>query len=116
MTIISTRAAPVPFWHRLRDISLYPLRGTALVVLSVLTFGSLLGYLPGIGWFMSLVVYASAYKFAFEILRSTADGETEPPENTVAVADDVVWKLLALQLVLMFIVMAGFGAGGPLIG
>ena len=116
MTNVSTRAAPVPFWNRLRDISLYPLRGTALVMLTVLALGSLLGYLPGIGWFMKLVVYASAYKFAFEILRSTADGETEPPENSVAIADDVVWKLLALQVVFFFIVMAGFGAGGPVVG
>ena len=116
MTTAATRNPPVPFWNRLRAITFYPLRGTALVVLVVLTLGSLLGYLPGIGWFLSLVVYASAYKFAFEILRSTADGETEPPENSVAVGNGVIWKLLALQLVFLFVVAAAFGAGGPLIG
>lgn len=116
MNTVSTRIPPVPFWNRLRAITLYPLRGTALVVLVVLTLGSLLGYLPGIGWFLTLVMYASAYKFAFEILRATADGETEPPENSVAVGNGVVWKLLALQFVFLFVVAAAFGAGGPLIG
>lgn len=112
----ATRTPPVPFWNRLRAISLYPLRGTALVVLVVLTLGSLLGYLPGIGGFLSLVIYASAYKFAFEILRSTADGDGEPPENSVAIADGVVWKLLGLQCVFVFIVATAFGTGGLVIG
>ena len=116
MNTAATRTPPVPFWNRLRAITLYPLRGTALVVLVLLTLGSLLAYLPAIGMFLSIVVYASAYKFAFQILRSTADGETEPPENSVAVSDDVVWKLLGLQLVLLFIVGVAFGLGGPVIG
>jgi hypothetical protein len=112
----TARTPPVPFWNRLRAITLYPVRGTALVVLVVLTLGSLLGYLPGIGGLLTLIVYASAYKFAFEILRSTADGEVEPPENSVAVGNGVVWKLLGLQLAFLFVVGMAFAAGGPLLG
>jgi tetratricopeptide (TPR) repeat protein len=112
----SPRAAPVPFWNRLREISLYPFRGSSLIVLLLLTFGSLLGYLPGIGGILTLIVYASAYKFAFEILRSSADGENEPPENAVSVSDDVVWSMMGLLLVHFVVAAVAFWLGGPIVG
>lgn len=110
-----TRAVPVPFWNRLRQIALYPLRGSVAIMLSILTVGSLLGYLPGIGMIVTLVLWFSAYKFAFEILRSSADGDDEPPENLLSVDNGTVWRFLALQLVLMVLVVFAF-AGGPLVG
>ena len=116
MSTTPQRAVPVPFWNRLRSIALYPFRGSVAITLFVLTFGTLLGYLPGIGWILSLVVMFSAYKFAFEILRSSADGETEPPESLLSTDNSTVWSYLGLQLVLVLIVAFAFGLGGMAIG
>jgi hypothetical protein len=114
--VSAARARPVPFWNRLRQIALYPFRGTALVVLVTLTLGSLLGYLPGVGGIITFILWLSAYKFGFEILRSTADGDLEAPERVVGVGDGVIWRFLGLQFVFMFVLVLALGMGGPLIG
>ena len=107
---------PVPFWNRLREVTLYPFRGSVAVTLVVLTLCGLLGYLPGIGWFLSLVILFSAYKFAFEILRSSADGHTEAPENLLSVDNGTIWRYLGLHFVLLVIVIVALGSGGVVIG
>lgn len=109
-------ARPVPFWNRLRQISLYPVRGAAFYTLIVLTLFSLLGALPGLGWLATSVTWLAAYKYAFEILRSTADGHMEPPESVLKVEGGVVWRLIALQIICMVIALLALLIGGPIVG
>lgn len=111
-----TLAPPVPFWHRLRSIMLYPVRGAAFYTLLTLTLCTLLGVLPGIGWLVTLVIWLAAYKYAFEILRATADGRMDPPESVLKVDGGVVWRLIALQLIYIVIVVLTMLFFGPLVG
>jgi tetratricopeptide (TPR) repeat protein len=110
------QASPEPFWNRLRAISLYPLRDTALIVVAALTLASFLGYLPGTGWIFLLLVHAGAYRYAFAILRASADGELDPPETTIAIADHAVWKLFGLQVAFGCVIFIAFGGGGEAVG
>lgn len=112
----TNRATPVPFWNRLREIALYPFRGSALITLILLTVMSLLGFLPGLaGLILTCVVWFSAYKFAFEILRSSAHGELQAPESMFSTENGTVWRFLALQIVLGVVVVLSF-LGGWVVG
>ncbi len=116
---MKTRTAPTtpaPFWHRLRAITLYPVRGAAMYTLIALTFASLLGMIPIVGWVISILTWLAAYKYAFEILRATADGHMEAPETVLDMDDGVVWRLIALQLVSMVLVLLALGLFGPVVG
>lgn len=105
-------AAPAPFWLRLRAISLYPFRGAALYSLIALTLASLLEYLPGVGVIVSILVWLGAYKYAFEILRATADGRMDAPEVVLDADNSTVWRMLAMQLLFMAaILLTGVFAG-----
>ena len=80
----STRAEAkpeiVPFWNRLREITLYPAHPHALLTIGVLAVCHLAGYFPGVGFILDLLVWIALYKYAFECLRATANGRLEPPE------------------------------------
>lgn len=106
--------APEPFWQRLRPIMLYPVRGAALYTLIALTFFSLLGLLPGIGIFITGLTWLTAYKYAFEILRATADGRVESPEGPLSFDNGVVWRLMALQVIYFVLVVIALFVAGPI--
>ncbi|RZZ90677.1 hypothetical protein [Pseudoxanthomonas winnipegensis] len=108
--------APVPFWNRLPAFMVYPLRGTALVTLITLTLCTLVRWLPGLGWLLSLLVWAAIYAYAFDILRNTADGRMEAPEILSDSRNGMLLRLLGLILVLAFAVAVAFALGGLEIG
>jgi hypothetical protein len=110
------RPVPVPFWNRMRAIALYPLQGTSAWMLGLLTIGSLIGSLPIYGWMILGLTWFSAYKYSFEILRASADGELEPPQTSVSVGDGVVWRYLALQLIFVLLTLFAFATGGLVLG
>ncbi|EKU25625.1 hypothetical protein [Xanthomonas graminis] len=110
------RSTPAPFWTRTRAIALYPLRGGALFALIALTLCRLLGMLPGIGWILGMVTALAIYKYAFEILRHTADGYMEAPERGFDIGDGVVLRRLALMIVLGAVVVAAALLAGPIAG
>lgn len=91
---------PQPFWQRLRAISLYPFRGSALFSLITLTLCTLTGLLPGIGWILVLITWVAIYRYSFEILRETAHGRLDAPEHTLGSSDSTVLKLLLLMVML----------------
>jgi hypothetical protein len=111
-----SRTPPVPFWNRLREIALYPLKGTSGFMLILLSVGALIGMLPVTGWLITGLVWFSAYKYSFEILRASADGELEPPQTSVSIGDGVVWRYLGLQLIYVLAMLFAFGLGGLAIG
>ncbi len=107
---------PVPFWRRLRDISTYPFRGAALYSLIVLTSLSLLGIVPALGWIIVLLLWLAAYKYAFEILRATADGRMEAPEAVLETDDGAVIQLLGMMILFGVVAIAALALGGTAIG
>jgi hypothetical protein len=93
----------VPFWNRLRDISLYPFRGGALA--SLLLFGlalALLGWLPIVGG----LLWLAACRYAFEVLLATANGRLEPPEVLQSSATALTVRYVALQVLTILIPVA----------
>lgn len=70
-----------PFWQALPKIAGYPLRGVAAVMLGAVTLMDLLSVLPSLlGLMMAAGSVLTAYKYALEILRDTADGHREPAQ------------------------------------
>ncbi len=101
---MSTQAPIQPFWQRLRVISAYPLGGAALPTIAVLVLSiAVLGWLPGMGWFMTGLCWLAAYKYAFEILQDSAHGRLTPPESVLRIDGDVVLYYLILQVILFIL-------------
>jgi hypothetical protein len=90
----------VPFWQRLREITLYPAKTASLITIGVLALAKLLGLLPGlIGWLLDLIVTVALYRFAFEVLRTTANGRMEPPEGMNETDSSLGWMGIWLQVI-----------------
>lgn len=112
---VPVAAAPVPFWQRLRAIVAYPLHGPAGYSLAALTLCSLVAMLlPGlVGLIVSGVIWVGVYRYAFQILRHTADGHMTAPEHSFDVGDGTVLRLLALMIVFATAVVATALLAGP---
>lgn len=106
----------VPFWQRLREISLYPAQPGALITLIVLSLARLLGLLPGVGRIVTLLVLVALYKFAFEVLRATANGHMEPPENALDMEESVGRQGVMMQGAFIVLAFLSFLVGGVLFG
>lgn len=87
----------VPFWNRLRAISLYALRGDALLTIALLAAARLLMLLPGVGFVVSLAIWVGVYKYGFEVLRASANGRLDPPVGSMNVDEELGWSALRLQ-------------------
>lgn len=102
-----------PFWERLGSFIRYPLRADALVVLIALSLGQVLGMIPVLGWVIGLLLLATGYKYAFTILRETANGRLDPPGGVMEAPDSVVIKFLLLYIILILAVVAIAVFAGP---
>jgi hypothetical protein len=102
--------AIVPFWNRLREITLYPAQMGSMITIVILSICQLVVFLPGIllPFVLALLVTVAMYKYAFECLRATANGNMQPPEIGMSVDASLGWKQIWLMLIL--IVVAAFGA------
>lgn len=105
-----------PFWQALPQIAGYPLRGVAVVMLGAVVLMDLLSALPSVlGMAMAAASVLTAYKYALEILRDTADGHREPAqfgsdlELGLAVAYLAV-NLIGLATMALTAFLAGPGA------
>lgn len=92
--------------HQLRDTALYPFRGPALAAMAALVLFSLLTALPGIGWVFAIILWVATYKYAFEILRTSADGRDEPPEVIGSAETSTVLRFLVLQILFGLMLVA----------
>lgn len=90
-----------PFWERMRPMLAYPLQSEALLTISVLAVLRVLGYVPGMGWVLNIIITAALFKYAAEVLSNTANGNMEAP-NGYGTPDSVGWTVLKVQ-VLMWI-------------
>ncbi len=110
-------AAPiVPFWNRLREISLYPLRGEALITIGLLALCRLFTLLPLLGWLIGLAIWVGVYKYGFEVLRASANGRLEPPPGSINVDEDLGWSAIYLQAGFVLFNIGGYLLFGPLGG
>ncbi|HVJ37218.1 MAG TPA: hypothetical protein VM687_05375 [Stenotrophomonas sp.] len=107
---------PEPFWTRLRAIALYPVHGAALWSMIALSLCALLGLLPGIGWFLGIIVSLATYRYAFEVLRHTANGHLDAPDYGMGLGDGAIGRLLLLTILAIagVILVALFTRSGAL--
>ncbi|HEX7914372.1 hypothetical protein [Rudaea sp.] len=114
---MQTAATPVvPFWNRLRTISLYAFRGESLITLIVLSACSLLSLLPGVGVIIRLLVTVAFYKFGFEVLHATADGRMDPPAGGLRVEESSGWSAIWLQTGFIALAVLALLLFGPVFG
>lgn len=98
--------------QQLSDALRYPLRASALPALVAFTLAHYLTLLPGVGWLLELVIWATTYLYALACLRHSADGFAQPPE--IAEPGHGGWALVAILLwstVLTVVVKLSFGGG-----
>jgi hypothetical protein len=106
--------AIVPFWHRLRAISLYPLQSAALLSLVALTLCRLLTFLP-FGIVINFLVSVGLYKYAVAVLQRTANGHMDAPEISTD-SDSSGRGQIWLQVVFVLLLIGGFAFLGPVGG
>lgn len=105
----------VPFWERMRPMLAYPLQGEALLTISVLAVLRVLGFVPGMGWLLNIIITAALFKYAAEVLSNTANGNMEAPTG-YGTPDSVGWVVLKVQVlmwilaVVLVIALAAMGA------
>lgn len=101
-----------PFWKRLPDFFLYPLRIQPLVFILTITG---LKFLFGSSFFFGIILPVIMLKYAYAVLLQTAQGKLEPPPLTFSLLADeleVVFKQVAVLLVIFIAgqwVFANFG-------
>ncbi len=89
----------------------YPLQLAALsTVVAIAVAHVVVRLIPGIvGWIFDLIVWAGFFKYAFEVLRWSANGRSEAPEISFTVSDELgryaVLLLLLVEVVLVLIAM-----------
>ncbi len=108
----------VPFWNRLREVTLYPAHASSMATIVLLALAKLVVFIPMglIAVILSLMVTVAMYKYAFECLRATANGYPSPPEIGMSVDSSLGWK--QVRLIVIFVVVAGIGLAllGPKLG
>ncbi len=105
----------VPFWDRIGEIVRYPLHPSALSMIGVLAVLHLVRYIP-FGFLLDVLVWVAMYKYAFECLRATANGDFEPRELAVEVDDSLGWKQIVLQFLFAAIGLVTFAFLGHAAG
>jgi len=106
----------VPFWNRLRAISLYAFHGESLTTLIVLSACSLLAFLPFAGGIVRLLIAVALYKYGFEALRSTADGHMDPPPGGLRIDESAGWRAIRLQICFILLAVLAILLLGPIAG
>lgn len=113
-----TAPAVVPFWHRLGEISKYPLQSGAITNVVLFTVLRIADLLPlGIaGLVVSAVLWAGILKYAAEVLVQTAHGRLDAPEYSMQVGESQAWDQIKLQILLWLMMFVGMLALGAVVG
>lgn len=97
-----------PFWRRLRQIWLYPLQlGPLLTIVVLAVVQTFVSYLMIVGWILSLLALGAVYRYAFLVLRATANGRMEPPEGLGDVDNGLGMTQIGLIAMYIFIGIVG---------
>lgn len=112
MSEISPPAASLrPFHERWSQILRYPLQLGALSTIVALAIAHLVQHLP-LGFILDLLVWAAFFKYAFEVLRWSANGRAEAPEISLTVSDWVGrYAMMLMVLAEVIIILLGFFFG-----
>ena len=79
MTQANQHPSARPYHERWPEILVYPMQGGALSTIVSVAFAHLITLLP-IGFIIDLFVWAAFFKYAFEVLRWSANGRADAPD------------------------------------
>lgn len=102
---------PRPFHERWPEILVYPLQPGALSTNVALAISHLVAHIP-LGFILDLLVWTAFFKYAFEVLRWSANGREQAPEISFTVGDWVAryaMLLLVLAEVAMLVLAYTYG-------
>jgi hypothetical protein len=94
-----------PYRERWPEILIYPMQAGALSTVVAIAIAHLVALLPA-GFIIDLFVWAAFFKYAFEVLRWSANGRAAAPEISFTVSDSTgryAMLLLVLSEVLIFL-------------
>lgn len=108
----SASEAPPPLRERWPQILRYPLQAAALATIAALAVAHLVIYVPVFGMLFDLLVWAALFKYAFEVLRWTANGRDTAPEVSLTVSDSIaIYAVLLLILIEVLIALVSLWYG-----
>jgi hypothetical protein len=112
MNVATTNATLAPYHERWPQILAYPLQPAALSTVVAIAVAHLVQFVPALGSVLDLIVWASFFQYAFEVLRWTANGRAQAPEIVLSVSEGVGRFAVALAiLVSALIMLANFLVG-----
>lgn len=97
--------------ERWREIFAYPLQPGALSTNVALAISHLVAHIP-VGFILDLLVWTAFFKYAFEVLRWSANGREQAPEISFTVGDGVArFAMLLLVLCEVAIILLAYVYG-----
>jgi len=109
----SSHETPRSHRERWREIFAYPLQTGPLSTNVALAISHLVAHIP-VGFILDLLVWTAFFKYAFEVLRWSANGREQAPEISFTVGDGVArfaMLLLVLSEVAIIILAYVYGSG-----
>jgi len=104
---------PQPARERWGEVLAYPLQPGALSTIVAIAVSHLVAHIP-LGFVLDLLVWVAFFKYAFEVLRWSANGRTQAPEISFTVSDAVsryAMLLLVLSEVALALLPLTWGSG-----
>src|SRR6185369_11698291 len=99
MNVVQNTTPMAPFHERWPEILKYPLQTAALTTIVAIAAAHLVTLIP-LGFILDLLVWASFFQYAFEVLRWSANGRAQAPEIALSVSAGV-GRYATLLLVLV---------------
>jgi hypothetical protein len=87
-----------PVWQVISRFFRYPFNASVLPVLALISVASLLTFVPVLGFFIWLLLWAMLFKLSYEILSSTASGMMDGPPSVTQMSDGIMFKHIGLLL------------------
>ena len=114
-----TQTSARPYHERWPEILRYPLHAAALsTIIAIAVAHSMVLLLLVVGPLLDLLVWAAFFKYAFEVLRWSANGRDEPPEISLTVGDAIGrYAVMLLILIELAVILAAisFGTAGAML-
>jgi hypothetical protein len=101
-----------PYHERWPQILQYPLQQAALTTIVAIAAAHLVQFVPALGSALDLIVWASFFQYAFEVLRWSANGRAQAPEIVLSVSDSVGRYAVALAILVSAAIMLTNFFGG----
>ncbi|MGH8090280.1 MAG: hypothetical protein ACREO6_02385, partial [Rudaea sp.] len=96
---------PTPLHERWPQAFGYPLQPAALTTIAAIAVAHLVQFVPALGSVLDLLVWASFFQYAFEVLRWSANGRAEAPEIALTVSAGVGRYAVALAILISALIM-----------